>query len=383
MCIFRDICSLILKLNILHNDQHHIKPLDGLRGMAIILVIFFHNFDHFFLSGLGWVGVDLFFVLSGFLITRILLNSKIQPRYFTNFYIKRILRIFPLYYLFVIGCFVTVMFFDIDRLNAIKDYFVYFLTYTPNVLFYQLNGFVPRFAMAHLWSLAIEEHFYFLWPLIVFFFNNKKLIWISIFVIIASSILGTVMLYYKHSWMVIYTFTLSRLGTITMGSLLAVLMTNHKKLIEIFAIPIFVISSILITAFYLKIYFVNHLSFDFFLFHPSSTILNSNNWILLVIGIFFSSVLCISLGENLFSRLISIKPLIFMGKYSYGIYVFHFPVFMLLKEWVAGWIPFNGGALINQTIVSLVCVCITVFISLLSYHLFEKKFLDLKKKFQK
>jgi peptidoglycan/LPS O-acetylase OafA/YrhL len=383
MCIFRDNYSLIMKLNILYSDQQYIKPLDGLRGVAIILVILFHNFDHFYVNGFGWIGVDLFFVLSGFLITRILLNSKTKPRYFMNFYMKRVLRIFPLYYLFVIGCFVAVMFFDIDRLNAIKNYFAYFLSYTPNILFYKLNGFIPRFAMAHLWSLAIEEHFYFLWPLMVFLFSNKKLIWISVFVIIASSVLGMVMLYYKNSWMVVYTFTLSRLGTITLGSLLAILMVNHKKLLELLAIPVFITSFACIVAFYLKIHFIDKVPFDFFLLHPSTTILNSSNWMLLVIGVFFASILCITLSKNFLSTLLSIKPLMFMGKYSYGIYVFHFPVFMLLKQPLAHWAGFINNTLIRQTMISVICVCITILLSLISYHLFEQRFLNLKKRFEK
>src|SRR5215510_2969307 len=78
--------------------RSYYPALDGLRGLAILLVVFYHNFDFISYSVFGWIGVDLFFVLSGYLITTILLNSLKHPGYLQNFFSKRVLRIFPLYY---------------------------------------------------------------------------------------------------------------------------------------------------------------------------------------------------------------------------------------------------------------------------------------------
>src|SRR6266496_5976018 len=87
-----------------NTNKHFYPALDGLRGIAILLVVLLHNFGFMNYFFFGWLGVDLFFVLSGFLITNILLNTLGQPNFLRNFYIRRVLRIFPLYYLILIIC---------------------------------------------------------------------------------------------------------------------------------------------------------------------------------------------------------------------------------------------------------------------------------------
>jgi peptidoglycan/LPS O-acetylase OafA/YrhL len=371
-----------LKLDFAYIHQSYIKPLDGLRGGAILLVIFFHNFDYLYVSGLGWVGVDLFFVLSGFLITRILLKAKHRPRYFLNFYVKRTLRIFPLYYLFVLGCFVMVQWFHIERLNPIKNYLGYFVTYTPNFLFYRLDGFIPRFAMGHLWSLAVEEHFYLLWPWVIYINKKQRLIYIALLAIISSVLLGVGMLSH-HSWMVMYTFTFSRLSTILLGSLLAVLVLRHTLLLQKIMVPLIAVTGLCIAGFYAKLYFINRLPLDFFLFHPSTTITHSRGIMLLVFALFFTGLVGYTVSKNKWSAILSTKPLVWLGKYSYGIYVFHFPVYLLCRDYVGHFLgsPFNAG-LPGRLWVSFICVLITLGISILSYYLFEMRFLRLKKKFE-
>lgn len=154
----------------------HLPALDGLRGVAILSVIVFHftrQPDATWLDALytgvaksGWLGVDLFFVLSGFLITRILLATKAKPHYFRNFYARRALRIFPVYYLYLLG--VTVLLplllpgdADVARY---ADNAPWHWAYLSNVL-RVVEG--EGGANTHLWSLAVEEQFYLLWPLLV------------------------------------------------------------------------------------------------------------------------------------------------------------------------------------------------------------------------
>ena len=120
----------------------HLPALDGVRGMAILLVLLSHftlreywpSERLYYIVQSGWIGVDLFFVLSGFLITGILLDSRGKPNYFGNFYRRRALRIFPLYYFVVIVTWITVVFFERapERLQG-WDSFTWFFTFTPNI----------------------------------------------------------------------------------------------------------------------------------------------------------------------------------------------------------------------------------------------------------
>src|SRR5688572_17459077 len=172
---------------IYHNDPF-IKPFEGLRGIAILLVLIYHLFPYIPIAGIGWTGVDLFFVLSGFLITRILLETKNKPKYFQRFYTKRALRIFPLYYLFIIVCVIINHLIPLNGLKLLPENILYVLTYTLNFQFYDINGLVPGFAMNHFWSLAIEEHFYLIWPLMVWLMNKRLLLPLSFALFFFSSL---------------------------------------------------------------------------------------------------------------------------------------------------------------------------------------------------
>lgn len=170
-----------------------LAPLDGLRGIAILLVLLFHFFsldpakastvvvvaDRYL--RLGWAGVNLFFVLSGFLITGILLDSKAGPHYFRNFYARRVLRIFPLYYGYLFAALTLGRVFSYYgsatlRLEALHQ--VWLWTYTSN-LFEALRRQDLQF-FRHFWSLAVEEQFYLFWPLVVFLLPRRALAWFSV-----------------------------------------------------------------------------------------------------------------------------------------------------------------------------------------------------------
>jgi peptidoglycan/LPS O-acetylase OafA/YrhL len=130
------------------DDPDHIPALDGVRGVAIGLVLLFHNFT---VPGL-WLGVDLFFVLSGFLITRILLRTRGEPGYYRSFYIRRALRIAPAYYLLLL-----VLLLDPE----VRERFFWYSAYLGDLTFLRRN---PG-SVHHTWSLAVEEQFYLVWPL--------------------------------------------------------------------------------------------------------------------------------------------------------------------------------------------------------------------------
>lgn len=164
--------------------QDHIPALDGIRGVAIILVLLVHFippvamqwrlaewFMKIFSTG-GWIGVDLFFVLSGFLITGILLKTRSQPDYFKNFYIRRTLRIAPVYFLALFILFGVLPFFiSTPRFSILQENQLYTWLYATNIGLLTAG----RDAMdsdvaapAIYWSLAVEEHFYLVWPAVVF-----------------------------------------------------------------------------------------------------------------------------------------------------------------------------------------------------------------------
>lgn len=163
----------------------HIASLDGLRGVAILLVLAVHTGLAFrdnphdilpFLSRLGWIGVDLFFVLSGFLITRILLSTTSSKNYFTTFYMRRSLRIFPIYYVALLITALVI----IIRHNQVSTYIpdvLWCLTYLQNFIIGH-NPFIFFEPLGPYWSLAIEEQFYVCWPLIVLWAGAKRLPWL-------------------------------------------------------------------------------------------------------------------------------------------------------------------------------------------------------------
>src|SRR5690625_4685275 len=174
-----------------YSPHQYVKELDGVRGVAILLVILFHCFPSP-LTGLGWIGVDLFFVLSGFLITGILIDSKGNKRYYSNFIGRRILRIFPLYYLVLF-----IMLFLLPLIgrgfSSGSNYSFYlrhqgwFWSYLQNWLF-SFHGFPKNLILSHFWSLGVEEQFYLVWPFLVLLLPKKLLLKSSIFLCMTAII---------------------------------------------------------------------------------------------------------------------------------------------------------------------------------------------------
>jgi peptidoglycan/LPS O-acetylase OafA/YrhL len=207
-----------------------IPQLDAVRGLAVLLVLL-HNTNIYpslhlrLISDNGWMGVDLFFVLSGFLITGILLDAKQSQAYFKNFYARRCLRICPLYYSALIFMFVMVPFLRPSEANAIfaprsSPWWAY-------PIFLQ-NFLVPIPTMATgllgvTWSLAVEEQFYLVWPLVVRFCTETQLRRIAITVICASPVLR---FYLSMHQVNIYSNTFCRLDGLMAGALLAIVIRS-------------------------------------------------------------------------------------------------------------------------------------------------------------
>jgi peptidoglycan/LPS O-acetylase OafA/YrhL len=181
------------------------------------------------LAAFGWSGVDLFFVLSGFLITGILLRAKSAPGYFTNFYMRRLLRIFPLYYGALVVLFVVVPAFHPVRTEAVQriyDTQGWLWAYSQDIAisFYNSDFYdVDWLWVGHFWSLAVEEHFYLVWPLLVFVCNRRALVWTSIALMIGTPLVRFAMLAHHMDPAAVYTLTLCRTDELALGGLVAVM----------------------------------------------------------------------------------------------------------------------------------------------------------------
>jgi peptidoglycan/LPS O-acetylase OafA/YrhL len=170
--------------------MRHIKQLDSIRALAVLLVIISHWLPKLNILPWGEIGVDIFFVLSGFLISAILFENKkaeslsltSKPIILRNFIARRTLRIFPVYYLVVI-----VHYFAADYTGtSVQENIGYYLLYASNILFFitqKLDGIA-----SHFWSLAVEEQFYLVWPWVILFCNYKYIP----HVLLGSVIIGTV-----------------------------------------------------------------------------------------------------------------------------------------------------------------------------------------------
>jgi len=214
-----------------------IPALDGVRGLAALMVLFCHFWfwdvwkSHWWYEVVhsGWLGVDLFFVLSGFLITGILLDSKGKARYFAGFYRRRVLRIFPLYYFAILLSLFSILLIDRRPDMAFNGYdsLAWYFTFLPNVAT-ALKGDWPYqtywVGLAHLWSLAVEEQFYLLWPLVVLLLPRRGLALLCGVMIFAG--------YYLRVWTdgvfgeqwseASYVLPYCRMDGLAAGSLLAV-----------------------------------------------------------------------------------------------------------------------------------------------------------------
>jgi peptidoglycan/LPS O-acetylase OafA/YrhL len=161
----------------------------------------------------GWLGVDLFFVLSGFLITGILLDSKEKPRYFRNFYVRRILRIMPLYY------FTLLMIWPFYPQRT--GYFVLCLLFLANFEWFFKTSYADPAGVY--WSLAVEEHFYLLWPLLVRFLNRRRMTILLLTIIVATPILrGVCAAAGMEPDRAIYQYSWFRFDGLALGALLAI-----------------------------------------------------------------------------------------------------------------------------------------------------------------
>lgn len=385
----------------------HLPALDGLRGIAILMVIVYHATPvppegwlltawHVASSWL-WSGVDLFFVLSGFLITRILLVTRDDAGYFRKFYARRTLRIFPLYYGVLVALFVLLPLMVMvwpagERILASESYQhlqsqqIYLWTYTHNFLQAKGPSQLPGFG--HFWSLAVEEQFYLVWPLVVWWLasraNSTKGLAIFCVALCALTLILRVALLQAGSepWAVFH-WTFTRVDTLAYGALAACLYQSRYSLTGAPPSPARQgrdrVAYGLIAASFVALLICGILNSGW---HKTDYALQTIGFSLF--GIFYAALLfCLAAPERQANRLLNNRLLRTLGKYSYAMYVFHWPLCraaeMLCRR--VG-LPLSGSQqdiLLCRLIELTIALVLSFAAAWISWQLWERHWLKLKR----
>jgi len=310
--------------------------------------------------------VDLFFVLSGFLITGILIDTRGFPHYFRNFYARRTLRIWPLYYVVLTSILIGTTILG-NSLGPQKwQVWRYFYLYLQN-LFPHLT--IP-YGLEPTWSLAIEEQFYLAWPLLIFVLRKKALAITLVCFSILSLALRIVGYEHGASLKFIHNFTLCRLDSIAFGSLAALWLRSQgctKLLWGRRAVQFIAVGLIGVVA--ARIFF-----------HDQSTVISYT-----FIAIGFTGILGIALisdaDRSLLGKFLSSRWLRYTGKISYGLYLLHMPIFLALTEFARARPPILGSRTLNNVVGAVAQVSAAFLIASVSWRLLEAPLLRLKSYF--
>lgn len=369
--------------------EQRLPTLDGLRGIAILMVMIYHQtaiigptvvdrFMGFWTMG-GWAGVDLFFVLSGFLITGILISAKGGEGYFRNFYARRILRIFPLYYAYIAFALLIVPHINHPKLAnfaQIRGDDLWYWTYLSNVLIGIHHDFRHGFIDIS-WTLAIEEQFYVVWPLLVFLLSARTLMRLCAILIVGAIAFRLMLLLSGADPITVYVLTPGRLDSLAIGAFIAVASRSvgGVAFLRRAARPVLLVAggSILLLAI---------VEGGFYEYTVPMQVLGYS-----LLALFFGSLLTMinqtSPGSRL-ARVIGWAPLRVFGKYSYALYLCHVPVRATLADTLYGpsqFLTLAGSPLPGLLIYYVISSGLALALAWISWHLYECHFLALKRFF--
>ena len=371
----------------------HLPALDGLRGLAILLVLVSHlmlfndrtgsRFGDSLaaLRGLGWTGVDLFFVLSGFLITGILFDTLRDSHYFRSFYMRRFLRIFPLYYGFLL--FMVLLAHWQHFSWGGRQYVL--LAYLQNTgLWFPVTDFHPGLwaDLDHFWSLAVEEQFYVFWPLLVFLVRGRsRLIGLTLSLSFAALLLRIALYVHGASPLTIFMATPCRMDTLLLGGCVALVIRGNSDWIpRRWMLPLVLLSAAGIAGYTLA--------------HPHRDM--RAGFFGATFGYSVIAIGCVALliaaleKDSPIHRVLRWRVLRSLGKYSYGIYVLHIFISHLfgtlvervlgqsLRKFLTPVLHSHPLAVLVEFFLNLAVVFGAAYVS---YHLYEVHFLRLKRYF--
>jgi peptidoglycan/LPS O-acetylase OafA/YrhL len=377
-------------------NQRHMPELDGIRGLAILGVLCSHIagmsgilntvspsiaeklLSHFLVP--MWGGVDLFFVLSGFLITGILLRTKASNHYFSSFYARRVLRIFPIYYL-VLTLSIIIGRFSAEFASTLPPWaswrISYFL-YLQNWPVFWHGDKVMGGLWGAYWSLAVEEQFYFIWPLVILLLSEKTIIRICCVGLPCALLLRTYLcLSYFGNEFGLLQITPSRIDGLLLGAICSIYIYQHRQPIPMqWIITCGSVGSCIIL--YIAIF-------------QRQELVGTGKWMgtIGVTGYALLSATLVALSQRkilIVQNLLTLQWLRLAGKYSYGMYVYHlFLVFAFRRYLAAPSSPGPGlgihfGILVKCLAMIIEIICVFV-LAKASYDLIEARFLRLKKYF--
>lgn len=351
-------------------SRKHFQTFDALRFFSFLLVFLLHipksgkEYIDFFLKS-GGIGVSFFFVLSGFLITYILLYEKDNKKTISlkNFFLRRILRIWPLFYLMIAFAYLSPYILTAFNVPVVyegyKPHLLTSIFFGENYMMMLTNSFPDGAPLRVMWSLCIEEHFYILWGVLFYYLPIKKIPHLIISSIVIANIARPI---YSHLG-IGQIDLITHLDYFAFGAIPAYFLIHKKNYLDcIEEIPKYLKYTILIST----------ISIVFIL--PSVNFLLIEFLSPLLLGLLFSITILFTLGENSiyindnlwFSKL---------GVYTYGLYLYHTIVILFIIQ------IFKHMSFSNWYILVLTSLFVTIVISFVSYHLFEKQFLKLKRYF--
>lgn len=298
------------------------KDIDGLRALAVVSVVFYHAGFEFF-SG-GYIGVDVFFVISGYLITTILLEDIKNQRFsFFNFYKRRAKRILPVLYLVVIVTSIASVFilYPAELISYAKSV-ISIPFFSSNFFFWSERGYFNSDTLLkpliHTWSLAVEEQFYIFFPIFLFLLRNKIFLFYTVLVLTFFFSLSLsyylTLLHFETAFFLIF----ARTYEIILGSFAAILLKKNKFVIQ--------------KSIYADFFSAAGLSFIIFsiINFDSKTLFPYVNSLLPTFGSFLFIIF--SQYSSLTKKFFSTKALVFLGLISYSLYLWHQPIFALAKK---------------------------------------------------
>jgi peptidoglycan/LPS O-acetylase OafA/YrhL len=328
----------------------HFPALDGLRGIAILMVFAYHYRGSIGIRvcNFGWSGVDLFFVLSGFLITGILCDTRSDPGYYKKFYARRALRIFPVFYLFA-----AVMFLIGSHWKLIDLSLLFYVGWPVELIWPGTAS--TAFPIYHLWSLSVEEQFYMFWPLLMARVRRSVVLCVVLFAIALLLRILIVIRGINGGWA--YCFLPCRMDGLAVGAAIALLWrSGWKQKLQDWAIPGFTVASLGLLA----VLFSRHTV------HQSDSIVQTVGFSL--IALTYGALLILALAHP---KIFSMSILRMFGKYSYAMYLFHLPLIAVFEPMKPrlhfAYVPF--------------CLLANLALAALSFHFLEQPILRLKKHF--
>ncbi|MGE0451517.1 MAG: acyltransferase family protein [Vicinamibacterales bacterium] len=318
----------------IHSDER-LPPLDGLRGVAILLVLVYHfggrldpstPLEHAYrrLIALGWSGVDLFFVLSGFLITGILVDARNSSTYVRAFYARRALRILPLYYAFVfgyMGAALPLLFGDAPALTAFTRDLPWFLVFGSNIMISLRDTLAAApYYTGSLWSLAVEEQFYLWWPLLVAMCPPARLGRACLWVALLSVTFRVLVYRAGFNWGAVYLMP-ARMDALALGGWVAVQVRSNPALLARTTSVMIVAAGAALSA--------GWLFSDTFAYSEVGVLRTAS---LSVFAIFYAGLIGTTLvsPRGGLARVCSGQYLRMFGFYSFGLYIWHNPVRLVL-----------------------------------------------------